>query len=179
MSLLPHIERSWVHTGPVAGYPDCLCCFLPNPTQFACHSVFILAPWPVILTAFAASFQILPNSLVILCSYWPRCRLSWLPVLLPSKSYPIRMSSCRSAPYNKGEKTSLNEWITSRVHTVIPLYIGYKGVAVPLQAWSGPEGSRKLRFPDFMTTAQDSGKVVGLTHQPPLPPGNTPGTHFC
>jgi len=26
--------------------------------------------------------------------------------------------------------------------------------AVPLQAWSGPEGSRKLRFPDFMTTAK-------------------------
>jgi len=44
-----------------------------------------------------------------------------------------------------------------------------KGKAVPLQAWSGPEDSRKLRFPDFVTTAQDSGKVVGLTHQPPLP----------
>jgi len=28
-----------------------------------------------------------------------------------------------------------------------------KGKAVPLQAWSGPEGSRKLRFPDFMTMA--------------------------
>ena len=42
-----------------------------------------------------------------------------------------------------------------------------KGKAVPLQAWSGPEGSRKLRFPDFMTTAQDSGKVVSLTHRPP------------
>jgi hypothetical protein len=28
-----------------------------------------------------------------------------------------------------------------------------KGKAVPLQAWSGPEDSRKLRFPDFMTTA--------------------------
>ena len=51
--------------------------------------------------------------------------------------------------------------------------------AVPLQAWSGPEGSRKLRFPDFMTTAQDGGKFVSLTHRPPLPPGNTPGTHFC
>jgi hypothetical protein len=37
-----------------------------------------------------------------------------------------------------------------------------KGKAVPLQAWSGPEGSRKLRFPDFMTTAQDGGKVVSL-----------------
>ena len=54
-----------------------------------------------------------------------------------------------------------------------------KGKAVPLQACSGPEGSRKLRFPDFMTTAQDGGKVVSLTHRPPLPPGNTPGTHFC
>ena len=55
----------------------------------------------------------------------------------------------------------------------------YKGKAVPLQAWSGSEGSRKLRFPNFMTTAQEGGKVVSLTHRPPLPPGNTPGTHFC
>jgi hypothetical protein len=29
---------------------------------------------------------------------------------------------------------------------------------------------RKLRFPDFVTTAQDGGKVVSLTH---------PSTHFC
>ena len=49
--------------------------------------------------------------------------------------------------------------------------------AVPLHAWTGPEGSRKLKFPDFVTTAQDGGKVVSLTHRPPLPPGNTPGTH--
>jgi len=35
-----------------------------------------------------------------------------------------------------------------------------------------------LRFPDFMTTAQDGGKFVSLTHRPPLPSGNTPGTHF-
>jgi hypothetical protein len=46
-----------------------------------------------------------------------------------------------------------------------------KGKAVPLQAWSGPDGSRKLRFPDYMTTGQDGGKVVSLTHRPPLPPG--------
>ena len=51
--------------------------------------------------------------------------------------------------------------------------------AVPLQAWSGPEGSRKLRFPDFMTTEQDCDKVVSLTYRAPLPPGNTRGTHFC
>jgi len=29
--------------------------------------------------------------------------------------------------------------------------------AVLLQAWSGPEGSRKLKFPDFMTTALGGG----------------------
>jgi len=30
-----------------------------------------------------------------------------------------------------------------------------------------------------MTTAQEGGKVVILMHQPHLPPGNPPGTHFC
>ena len=59
------------------------------------------------------------------------------------------------------------------------LKVKVKGKSVPLQAWSGPEGSRKLRLTDFVTTAQDGGKVVSLTHQPPLPPGNAPGTHFC
>jgi len=54
-----------------------------------------------------------------------------------------------------------------------------KGKAVPLQAWNGPEGSRNLRLPDLMTTAQDGGKIVSLTHRPPLTPGNTPGIHFC
>jgi hypothetical protein len=54
-----------------------------------------------------------------------------------------------------------------------------KGIAVPLQAWGDPEGSRKLMFSDFLTPAQDGGKVVSLTQRPHLPPGNTPGTHFC
>ena len=54
-----------------------------------------------------------------------------------------------------------------------------KGKAVPFRARIGPEGSRKLRFPDFLTTAQGGGKVVSLTHRPHLPPGNSPGTHFC
>jgi len=54
-----------------------------------------------------------------------------------------------------------------------------KGKAVPLQAWTGSEGSRKLRLPDFVATAQGGGKVVSLMYRPLLPPGNTPGTHFC
>ena len=67
--------------------------------------------------------------------------------------------------------------------TFLLFILGYvtpvKGKAFPLQGWRGPEGSRKLRFPDFITTAQDGGKVVSLTHRPPLRPINTPGTHFC
>jgi len=61
--------------------------------------------------------------------------------------------------------------------TITPLHESEK--SVPLQAWSGPEGSRKLRPPDFVTTAQEGGKFVSLKHWPPLPPGNPPGTHFC
>jgi hypothetical protein len=43
---------------------------------------------------------------------------------------------------------------------IISYFKGCKGKAVPLEAWSGPEGSRNLRFPDYMTTAQDGGKVI-------------------
>jgi len=42
------------------------------------------------------------------------------------------------------------------------LSINIKGKSGPLQAWSGPEGSRKLRFPDFLTTAQDGGRLSAL-----------------
>jgi len=52
-----------------------------------------------------------------------------------------------------------------------------EGKPVPLQA----RGAQRVtgRFPDYVTMAQDGGKFVSLTHRPPLPPGNTPGTHFC
>jgi len=42
-----------------------------------------------------------------------------------------------------------------------------------------PEVSRKLRFSDYVTMAQDVGKVASLTHRPLSPPGNIPGAHFC
>jgi len=34
------------------------------------------------------------------------------------------------------------------------------GKAVPLQAWTGPEASRELRFPDFVT--QNGGRLSAL-----------------
>ena len=55
-----------------------------------------------------------------------------------------------------------------------------KNKTIPLRAWTGPEGSRRLRLLDFKKkSARESGKVVSPTHRPPLPPANIPGTHFC
>jgi hypothetical protein len=69
------------------------------------------------------------------------------------------------------KQTVLN--LSTMLNTIV------KCKAVPLQVWSGPEGPRKLRFPDFWANAQDGGKFVSLTHRPHLPPGNNPGTQFC
>jgi hypothetical protein len=44
---------------------------------------------------------------------------------------------------------------------VYPLLL-FKIKAIPVQARTGPEGSRSLRFPDF--------KTVSPIHRPPLPP---------
>ena len=69
---------------------------------------------------------------------------------------------------------------TFRVLTPAPIFrVCWWFGKVPLQACSGPEDSRKLRFPDFMTTAQGGGKVFSLTYRPHLPAGSSPGTHFC
>ena len=64
--------------------------------------------------------------------------------------------------------------------TGLKLLLKVKGKTVPLQIWADQEGSRRLRLPDNVTTAQDGGKVVSLTHRPRLPPGtleaeSTPG----
>jgi len=45
-----------------------------------------------------------------------------------------------------------------------------KAKALPLQAWTGPEGSRSLRLPDFKQSAHEGGKFVSPTHRPPLHP---------
>ena len=37
---------------------------------------------------------------------------------------------------------SYDDWLVERK---------VKGKAIPLQAWTGPEGSRRLRLPDFKT----------------------------
>jgi len=41
-------------------------------------------------------------------------------------------------------------WGTMQIYTSVKIRLG-KGKAIPLQAWTGPEGSRRLRLPDFKT----------------------------
>jgi len=45
-----------------------------------------------------------------------------------------------------------------------------KGKSFPLQAWTAPEGSRRLRLPDLKRIGTWDGKVISPTHRPPLPP---------
>jgi len=49
-----------------------------------------------------------------------------------------------------------------------------RGKAIPVQVWTGFEGSRNLRLPDFKTIGTWNGQVVSHTHRPPLP-GIFPG----
>jgi len=43
-----------------------------------------------------------------------------------------------------------------------------KGKAIPLKAWTGPEGCRRLRLPDLKKNRH---KVFSPMHRPPLPLG--------
>jgi hypothetical protein len=52
--------------------------------------------------------------------------------------------------------------------------------ANPLQAWTRPEGSRRLRLPEFLKNLHT--KVVRLSAPRTgrlYHPGNIPSTHFC
>jgi hypothetical protein len=42
--------------------------------------------------------------------------------------------------------------------------------AIPLQAWTGPEGSRRLRLPVFQDSRHNKGGNVSPTYRPPLTP---------
>jgi hypothetical protein len=55
-----------------------------------------------------------------------------------------------------------------------------KGNAIPVQPWTGREGSRRLRLPDFKTYRyMQVVRLSALRTGRLYPPGNIPGTHFC
>jgi hypothetical protein len=83
-------------------------------------------------------------------------------ILLPCASFQINLLSF----------FDVTPWILVKIYRrfIGSLCLHLQGkIAVTLQARSSPEGSRNLRFPDYMTTTQDGGKVVSPTHRAPLP----------
>jgi len=53
----------------------------------------------------------------------------------------------QSSPYPPSSFTCQEDVHSYRMN----LTRGLKGKAIPLEAWTGPEGSRRLRLPDFKT----------------------------
>jgi len=146
-----------------------------NDIMAASHDILIFFSLLFSIFSFSSSFHFFFVQFLVFSS--------WLPISTPLLStpfvdsffsviYPLLsffQSYYRYVPYSD---VSVKDGPHIRWWSI-------KDQAFPLQAWSGPEGSRKLRFPDFMTTVQDGGKIVSLMHRPPLPPRNTSGTHFC
>jgi len=141
----------------------------------------------IIMTGFKRGTLVLLLCLPFLLTAWCRVlieQLTWFAACqeIPRILRNLKVHYCthkRPPPVSILGHSNPVRISTSHLLQIRPNIIHSKGKAVPLQAWSGPEGSRKLKFPDFMTRAQDGGKVVSLTHRPPLPPGNVPGSHFC
>ena len=114
---------------------------------------------------------------------------SVLPLRLPSSMFP-----CSTAP--SIQNSSNNNLITLNILHIPQLSLAIiqarskycscspskhtKGRAIPVQAWTGPAGSRRLRLPDFKTIV--TWRWSGCQPCAPAaftPQGNIPGTHFC
>jgi hypothetical protein len=92
-----------------------------------------------------------------------------VPLYRPGVAQRVQGSYGKAVPlYRAGEAPG----VQGRYGKALPLHgprgaqrvPGSHGKAALLQAWSGPEGARKLRFPDLLTTARDGGKVVSPTY---------------
>jgi len=91
----------------------------------------------------------------------------------------VSLESYQVSDLARTEKTEEALKMNSRPTLEIWLYLPYKsqitaamtttsvackkGKSVPLQVRRGAEGSRKFRFPDFVTTAQDGGRLSALS----------------
>jgi len=103
-------------------------------------------------------------------------RLSYFPTIQISGSYHLPVTLCFSFSWDSSCYETQNVIIITKK----TLHWSFKGKAIPVQAWTGTEGTRSLRLPTSWQSAHEGGKFVSPIHWPPLrPPVNIPGTHFC
>jgi hypothetical protein len=57
------------------------------------------------------------------------------------------------------------------------IYFMVRGKVNPIQAWTGPKGTRRRSSHIPRHSAHEGGKIVNPTHQPPLPP-TLPGRKY-
>ena len=68
---------------------------------------------------------------------------------------------------SEGGRSPAKRWVLPRIHTKCKVPVSRHGNYVVERSvftrnGGGPEGSRKLRFPDFVTTAQEDGRLSAL-----------------
>ena len=90
--------------------------------------------------------------------------------LLTTATCGRHLASVRDYTFSLSEQCGWTNWGQIAIGTLIlVVWGGKKSKPVPLQAWTGPKGSRKLRFPD---SSQRHRMVVGC--QPYAPAAFTP-----
>jgi hypothetical protein len=121
----------------------CPFCFLPRSICLSI-SVCTLPPAydPAVMLRSVQNALLLPAAPVYYVSLWQLIRV-------PPGSRPLTRN-----------------WLSSLPMLCRLMYV--KGKAISLQAWTGPEGYRSSRLPNFKQSAHEGGKIVRPTHRTPL-----------
>jgi len=89
-----------------------------------------------------------------------------LTACLQAVSKPVCIAVCTVKTHDDGQRNCpkyVEFYSKSKIEKlVLSVWFYYKGKVVLLQAWTGPEGSKKLRFLDFVTTARDGSRLSAL-----------------
>ena len=75
---------------------------------------------------------------------------------------PVTFPPGKILTLSKTEWASGPVWADTAISLETVRIVHLTDKKVKVQAWTGPEGSRKLRFPNFVKSAQNGGKLSAL-----------------